>query len=262
VTTLQCVPTLLQALLDTERLSACTSLRKVFSGGEALSRPLARALGAALPWAGLVNLYGPTECTINATAYLVDPDALEEGAGAVPIGVPVDNTQCYILDEQLAPVDIGEPGELYIGGVQLARGYLHRPEQTRERFVPSPFVPTERLYRTGDLAYWNPDGTIQFTGRADNQVKLRGYRVELDEIALAIEEHTWVRRAAAVVTDDARTGFQNLVACVELNPKEAALMDQGNHGAHHQSKASRLQVRAQLSNPGVRPAPCPAGRPS
>ncbi|QHA07244.1 amino acid adenylation domain-containing protein [Streptomyces broussonetiae] len=254
VTTLQCVPTLLQALLDTDRLTACTSLRKVFSGGEALSRQLARALGAALPWANLVNLYGPTECTINATAYLVDPDALEEGAGAVPIGVPVDNTQCFILDEQLAPVDIGEPGELYIGGVQLARGYLHRPEQTRERFVPSPFVPTERLYRTGDLAYWNPDGTIHFTGRADNQVKLRGYRVELDEIALAIEEHTWVRRAAAVVTDDARTGFQNLVACVELNPKEAALMDQGNHGAHHQSKSSRLQVRTQLSNPGIRSA--------
>ncbi|MFI6209004.1 amino acid adenylation domain-containing protein [Streptomyces sp. NPDC051041] len=252
VTTLQCVPTLLQALLDTERLAACTSLRKVFSGGEALSRPLARALGEALPWASLVNLYGPTECTINATAHLVDPEELGEGTGAVPIGVPVDNTQCFILDEQLAPVDIGETGELYIGGVQLARGYLHRPDQTRERFVPSPFVPTERLYRTGDLAYWNPDGSIQFVGRADNQVKLRGYRVELDEIALAIEEHTWVRRAAAVVTDDERTGFQNLVACVELNPKEAALMDQGNHGAHHQSKSSRLQVRAQLSNPGLR----------
>jgi len=253
VTVLQGGPTLLQALLDTERLASCTCLRKVFSGGEALSRPLARALCEALPWANLINLYGPTECTINATAHLVDPGELGEGAGAVPIGVPVDNTQCYILDEQLAPVDIGEAGELYIGGVQLARGYLNRPEQTEERFVPSPFIPTERLYRTGDLAHWNPDGSIQFVGRADNQVKLRGYRVELDEIALAIEEHTWVRRAAAVVTDDERTGFQNLVACVELNPKEAALMDQGNHGAHHQSKASRLQVRAQLSNPGLRP---------
>ena len=261
VTTLQCVPTLLQALLDTEGFRACTTLRRVFSGGEALSRQLARAFTDELPWASLVNLYGPTECTINATAYLVDPEAIPEGAGTVPIGVPVDNTQCYILDETMAPVDIEETGELYIGGVQLARGYLHRPEQTRERFVPSPFVPTERLYRTGDLAYWNPDGTIQFSGRADNQVKLRGYRVELDEIAVAMEEHTWVRRAAAIVTDDPRTGFANLVACVQLNPREAALMDQGDHGAHHQSKASKLQVRAQLSNPGVRDAEELRGRP-
>ena len=254
VTTLQCVPTLLQALLDTERFQSCSALRRLFSGGEALSRPLARALTDALPWATLVNLYGPTECTINATAHVVDPDTLGEGTGAVAIGTPVDNTQCFILDGRLAPVGIGETGELYIGGVQLAQGYLHRPEQTSERFVPCPFLPTQRLYRTGDLASWNPDGTIQFAGRSDNQVKLRGYRVELDEIALAVEEHTWVRRAAAVVTDDERTGFQNLVACVELNPKEAALMDQGNHGAHHQSKGSRLQVRAQLSNPGLRPS--------
>ncbi|MFI6444194.1 amino acid adenylation domain-containing protein [Kitasatospora sp. NPDC050543] len=262
VTVLQCVPTLLQALLDTEEFQRCRSLRRVFSGGEALSRQLARAFADALPWASLVNLYGPTECTINATAYLVDPEAIGEGAGSIPIGVPVDNTQCFILDDDRAPVDIGEVGELYVGGVQLARGYLHRPDQTRERFVPSPFVPTERLYRTGDLAYWNPDGTIQFSGRTDNQVKLRGYRVELDEIALAVEEHSWVRRAAAIVTDDTRTGFQHLVACIELNPKEAALMDQGNHGGHHQSKASKLQVKAQLSSPGLREAEELAGRPT
>ncbi|WP_037303585.1 non-ribosomal peptide synthetase family protein [Amycolatopsis orientalis] len=261
VTTLQCVPTLLQALLDTERLATCTTVRKLFSGGEALSRQLAKELTRELPSARLVNLYGPTECTINATAQLVDPDTIDEGAGTISIGVPVDNTQCFVLDDRLAPVDIGETGELYIGGVQLARGYLNRPEQTRERFVPNPFVPTERLYRTGDLVYWNPDGTLQFVGRADNQVKLRGHRVELDEIAVAIEEHTWVRRAAAVVTDDARTGSKALVACVELNPREAALMDQGNHGGHHQSKASKLQVKAQLSHPGVRSAADLDGRP-
>ncbi|MEE1931499.1 amino acid adenylation domain-containing protein [Streptomyces sp. TRM 70351] len=261
VTTLQCVPTLLQALLDTDEFHLCGSLRQVFSGGEALSRHLARAFTEQLPWASLVNLYGPTETTINATACLVDPQALGDGTGSVSIGVPVDNTQCYILDTDMSPVGIGETGELYIGGVQLARGYLGRPEQTRERFVRSPFVPTERLYRTGDLAYWNPDGTIQFAGRADNQVKLRGYRVELEEIALAVEEHTWVRRAAALVTDDTRTGFQNLVACVELNPKEAALMDQGSHGRHHQSKTNKLQVRAQLSNPGLRDADELRGRP-
>jgi indigoidine synthase len=261
VTTLQCVPTLLQALLDTEDFHRCTTLIRVFSGGEALSRPLASAFFNVLPWASLVNLYGPTECTINATAYLVDPDAIGEGTGAVPIGVPVDNTQCFILDENLVPVDIGEIGELYIGGVQLARGYLHRPDQAQERFIPSPFIPTQKLYKTGDLAHWNPDGTISFSGRSDSQVKLRGYRVELQEIALAIEEHTWVKRAAAIVTDDARTGFQNLVACIELNPKEAALMDQGSHGAHHQSKANKLQVKAQLADPGVREPDELHGRP-
>jgi amino acid adenylation domain-containing protein len=261
VTTLQCVPTLLQALLDTPGFSRCTTLRRVFSGGEALSRKLATAFFEELPWSSLINLYGPTECTINATAFLVDPAALGEGPGAVPIGIPADNTQCFILDENLVPVDIGESGELYIGGIQLARGYLNQPEQTRERFIPSPFVPTQRLYRTGDLASWRPDGTISFSGRADNQVKLRGYRIELEEIALAIEEHAWVKRAAAVVTDDERTGFQNLVACIELDPKEAALMDQGSHGAHHQSKASKLQVRAQLSDPGLRDPAELHGRP-
>ncbi|WP_406096111.1 amino acid adenylation domain-containing protein [Kitasatospora purpeofusca] len=261
VTTLQCVPTLLQALLDTERLADCTGLRGLYSGGEALSVRLARALTAALPGVELVNLYGPTECTINATAHRIDPEALVDGAGSVPIGVPVDRTRCFVLDGDLAPVEVGATGELYIGGVQLARGYLDRPDLTAERFVASPYLPGERLYRTGDLAGWNPDGTLQCAGRVDNQVKLRGYRVELDEIALAVEEHTWVRRAAAVVTDDPRTGHRNLVACVELNPKEAALMDQGNHGGHHRSKASKLQVRAQLSNPGLRGPAELAGRP-
>ncbi|MFG3229249.1 amino acid adenylation domain-containing protein [Kitasatospora sp. NPDC048194] len=260
VTALQAVPTLLQALLDTEGFTDCTGLTGLFSGGEALSLRLARDLGAALPGASLVNLYGPTECTINATAHVVDPAAPADGAGTVPIGRPVDNTQCYILDGRSAPVALGEVGELYIGGVQLARGYLHRPELTAERFVPSPFAPAERLYRTGDLAHWNPDGTIQFVGRADNQVKLRGYRIELDEIARAIEEHGWVRRAAAVVSDDERTGHRDLVACIELDPREAALMDQGSHGGHHRSKASRLQVRAQLSDPGVREPARLAGR--
>ncbi|KJS62616.1 amino acid adenylation domain-containing protein [Streptomyces rubellomurinus] len=260
VTTLQCVPTLLRALLDTEGFTECTGLTRVFAGGEALSRRLAHDLGRALPGAALVNLYGPTECTINATAQLVDQADLGDGSGSVPIGRPVDNTQCYILDEKLAPVGLGSVGELFIGGVQLARGYLNRPELTAQRFVPSPFAPAERLYSTGDLAQWNPDGTLQFAGRVDNQVKLRGHRVELDEIARAIEEHTWVRRSAAVVTADERTGHQNLVACVELNPREAALMDQGVHGGHHQSKASRLQVRAQLSDPGLRDPARLAGR--
>ncbi len=239
--------------MDTERLATCTTLRRVYSGGEILSRNLAAQLLAELPAAELINLYGPTECTINASSHTVDratvtdPDAA--APTAIPIGRPAYDTTFHIRD-----------GELCIGGVQVARGYLDRPELTAERFLTTDTG--ERLYRTGDLAHWNEDGTVQFAGRADNQIKLRGFRVELDEIALAIENHDWVRNAAVIVKDEPRTGFQNLVACVELAPKEAALMDQGNHGAHHQSKESKLQVKAQLSNAGTRPDADLAGRPA
>ncbi|WP_369145685.1 amino acid adenylation domain-containing protein [Streptomyces sp. R44] len=238
-TMLQGVPTLLQALVDTERLGTCTSLERVYSGGEILSRNLAVQLLAELPDAELINLYGPTECTINASSHRVDRATVAAGPAAIPIGTPAYDTTFHIRD-----------GELCIGGVQVARGYLDRPELTAERFLTTD--DGERLYRTGDLATFNDDGTVQFAGRADNQIKLRGFRVELDEIALAIENHDWVRNAAVIVKDEPRTGFQNLVACVELSPKEAALMDQGDHGAHHQSKESKLQVKAQLSNAGTR----------
>jgi amino acid adenylation domain-containing protein len=255
VTTLQAVPTLLQALLDTEEFGRCGSLRQIMSGGEVLSRNLAVQCLDTFPRCELINLYGPTECTINSSALTVDPATVADGPLAVSIGAPVLNTQYYILDADRYPVEVGTVGELYIGGVQLARGYLHRPELTADRFVTNPF-PVDpryaRLFRTGDLASWNHDGTVEFTGRTDNQVKLRGHRVELDEIRLAIENHEWVKRSAVVVRDDQRTGHQNLTAYVELNPKEAALMDQGVHGAHHQSKQSKLQVKAQLSNSGRR----------
>ncbi|MFB7585863.1 amino acid adenylation domain-containing protein [Streptomyces sp. NPDC056169] len=248
-TMLQGVPTLLQALVDTERLGTCTTLRRVYSGGEILSRNLAAQLLAELPDAELINLYGPTECTINASSHTVARETLSEGPSAIPIGRPAHDTTFHIRD-----------GELCIGGVQVARGYLDRPELTAERFITTDTG--ERLYRTGDLAHWNDDGTVQFAGRADNQIKLRGFRVELDEIALAIENHDWVKNAAVIVKNEPRTGFQNLVACVELSPKEAALMDQGNHGAHHQSKESKLQVKAQLSNAGARDDADLAGRPA
>lgn len=262
VTALQGVPTLLQALVDTEELGACASLTRIFSGGEALTRAFAQDLFRALPGVSLVNLYGPTETTINATSFWVDPDALDQSSpGIVPVGVPADNVTCYILDADRQPVDIGESGELFIGGIQVARGYIGLPEVTQERFLVSPFNPTERLYRTGDLAQWNPDGTIQFMGRTDNQVKLRGHRVELEEVASRIEEHTWVRKATAVVADDSRTGGKALVAAVELNERTAAVMDQGRGDAgHHQSKTSKLQVKAQLSNPGLREARQLTGR--
>jgi len=271
VTTLQCVPTLLQALLDTDALHDCTSLTQIFCGGEALSRLLALRCIVSLPGCALVNLYGPTECTINSSAFTVDRGTVRNGPGTISIGAPVHNTQYYILDSARAPVAVGEIGELFIGGVQLARGYLHRPDLTADRFIDNPFFTDSpsaeeprytRLYKTGDLAYWNEDGTVQFAGRTDNQVKLRGFRVELDEIRLAIETHDWVKNAAVIIKNDPRTGFQNLIAFIDLNPKEAALMDQGNHGAHHQSKKSKLQVKAQLSNPGCRDSESLHGKPA
>lgn len=254
VTTLQCVPTLLRALVEGGRLPECASLRRVYSGGETLTRALAEETLDTLPWIELINLYGPTECTINTSAHHVRRAELAGGPSAIPIGTPVQGTTYRVLDDRGVPLPVGEVGELHIGGVQLARGYLARPALTAERFVPDPFAaePGARLYRTGDLARIDTDGAVHFVGRTDNQVKLRGFRVELDEIRLAIEAHEWVKTASVVVKPDPRTGFQNLMTCVELDPRRAALMDQGNHGAHHQSKASRLQVRAQLSNLGVR----------
>ncbi|MFY1681949.1 amino acid adenylation domain-containing protein [Micromonospora sp. WMMD730] len=259
VTALQCVPTLLRALVDTERLGTCTSLRQVFTGGEALSTTLAADVLKAHP-ATLVNLYGPTECTINSSAFTVDPAGLDPTGQSVSIGRPVTGLRYVIVDADDAPVTGDAVGELLIGGIQLARGYLHRPALTAQRFVPDP-VTGERLYRTGDLAAWQDDGTVRFVGRVDNQVKLRGFRVELDEVRLAVEAHQWVRHAGVLVRDDPRTGHPHLLAVVELNPREAALMDQGHHGAHHRSKESRLQVRAQLSHVGVRTPQELTGRP-
>ena len=254
VTTLQGVPTLLQALVDTGQLSRCTSLTQVFSGGEALGRSLAVELLDALPDAELVNLYGPSECTINASAHTVDRSTVQEGPETISIGRPVRDVSFHILDAARQPVADGESGELYVAGRQLARGYLNRPDLTAERFTPNPFSDDPRfarLYRTGDLVRWNDDGTVQFLGRTDSQVKLRGFRVELDEIKVAIEKRDWVKRAAVLVRDDPRTGA-NLIAFIELDPNQAALMDQGNHGAHHQSKQSKLQLQAQLADLGVR----------
>ncbi|WP_033568093.1 amino acid adenylation domain-containing protein [Dickeya undicola] len=258
VTTLQCVPTLLQALLDTERLTDCPALRQIFSGGEALQKHLAQACLETLPDCELINLYGPTECTINSSAFRVDPASVQQGPDTLSIGAPVANTRYYILDNCLTPVAVGQIGELYIGGDGVARGYLNRDDLTAERFIIDPFAPVDsgrRLYRTGDLASWNHDGTVQYAGRADNQVKLRGYRVELDEIRSAIETHDWVKSAAVIVRNDPFTGYQNLISFIELNAREAALMDQGNHGSHHQSKADKAQVMMQLANKGCREFP-------
>ena len=264
VTTLQCVPTLLTALLEQQGLARCTTLEQVFCGGEALTRELARRTAAALPGARLVNLYGPTECTINTSSQLVDPATLADAEQTIPLGRPTDRTAYHVLGEDGAPVGVGEVGELHVSGVQVARGYRGRPDLTAERFLPNPFSADPehaRLYRTGDLVVRHADGTVGFHGRRDNQVKVRGFRIELDEVRLAVEGHPWVRHAAVVVRERPG-GHRGLTAFVEFNPKEAALMDQGHDGAHHRSKADRRQARAQLAAAGCRTDAELAGRPA
>ncbi len=255
VTTLQCVPTLLQALLDNDIFHNCKSLTQIFSGGEMLSRKLALQCIETLPKCDLTNLYGPTECTINTSAFQVNKNTIADYPNAIPIGTPVHNTQYYILNSQKSLASVGEIGELYIGGIQLARGYINRPDLSKEKFINNWFSTSSeitKLYQTGDLAHWNPDGTVQFVSRVDNQVKLRGFRIELDEVKQIIETHDWVKHAAAIVKENPRVGCPDLVAFVELSPKEAALMDQGTRGEHHLSKKNKLQVKAQLSNLGYR----------
>lgn len=255
VTILQGVPTLLLALLDVENFTQCLTLNKIFSGGEALSKHLAIELSEHLPNCRIINLYGPTECTINSSAHIFDINKVKDSADTISIGTPIQNTQYYILDKDEKPVTVGDIGELYIAGAGLARGYLNREDLTAKCFVTLTFDGEDigqQLYKTGDLAYWNEDGSVQYSGRIDNQVKLRGYRVELDEIKSIIETHDWVNSAAVFLKKDEYTGYQNLISMIELNPREAALMDQGNHDSHHQSKKSRSQVKMQLTNIGCR----------
>jgi amino acid adenylation domain-containing protein len=255
VTILICVPTLLQALLDTGLLTECTSLQILYSGGEALHRDLASRFIDALPECNLINMYGPTECAINTSALHVNKEVISSSREIVSIGSPIYNTKYHILTEEGYEAKNGDVGELHISGSGLARGYLNRPDLTSEKFIENVFDEGhlhQYLYRTGDLCRLNADGTYQFVGRTDNQVKLRGYRIELDEIAASIETHNWVKRSALVVKGDDGTGYQNLIAFIELDPSEAALMDQGMHLAHHQSKESRIQVSEQISGHGHR----------
>ncbi|HGN8623133.1 non-ribosomal peptide synthase/polyketide synthase [Pseudomonas aeruginosa] len=197
VDTLHFVPSMLQAFLQDEDVASCTSLKRIVCSGEALPADAQQQVFAKLPQAGLYNLYGPTEAAIDVTHW----SCVEEGKDAVPIGRPIANLACYILDGNLEPVPVGVLGELYLAGRGLARGYHQRPGLTAERFVASPFVAGERMYRTGDLARYRADGVIEYAGRIDHQVKLRGLRIELGEIEARLLEHPWVREAAVLAVD-------------------------------------------------------------
>jgi amino acid adenylation domain-containing protein len=211
ITLLDLVPSMLEVLLDDPEFAACGSVRRVAVGGEELTSALCARFRAVMN-AELHNIYGPTEATIGATTWSPGPAAQPE---RVPIGRPGWNTQIYVLDPNMNPVPIGVVGELYIGGECLARGYVGRPALTAERFVPDPFSRRDggRLYRTGDLARWGADGSIYYAGRLDDQIKLRGYRIEPAEVEATLSRHESVRACAVVPVVDPQ-GRKRLVAHV------------------------------------------------
>jgi amino acid adenylation domain-containing protein len=196
ITTIHFVPSMLQAFLQSRDLCRCRSLKRVICSGEALSGSLAQECFKKMPWVDIHNLYGPTEAAVDVTYWACNR---YETTQPVPIGRPIANTQMYVLDRYLNPVPVGVPGELFIGGRGLARGYTARPGLTAERFIPDPFgVPGGKLYRSGDLARLRNDGVIDFLGRIDQQVKIRGFRIEPAEIECAICEHPLVEKAAVL----------------------------------------------------------------
>ena len=191
---------------------SAAGLRRVVCSGEALPAALADRCLAALPGAALHNLYGPTEAAVDVSYHeCVAGDA--RLSGGVPIGRPVANTSLYVLDAHRQPVPVGVAGELYIGGVQVARGYWNRPDLTAERFPADPYgrEPQDRMYRTGDVARWLSNGEIEYLGRNDHQVKIRGFRIELGEIETRLGEHPSVREAVVLARED-QPGDKRLVA--------------------------------------------------
>ncbi|GAA1642664.1 hypothetical protein GCM10009764_75670 [Nocardia ninae] len=211
VTTAWLTSALFNSLSD-EDLTVFAGLRELLVGGEPLSRGHVERVCAALPGLTVVNGYGPTECTTFTCCNSLTPADLQ--GHSVPIGGPIANTRVYVLDGFGNVVPAGVVGELYVGGVGVARGYLGRGGLTADRFVPDPFGPAgSRLYRTGDLVRWNADGELEFVGRADHQVKVNGFRIEPGEVEAALAAHPGVERAAVVVRED-RPGDKRLVGYV------------------------------------------------
>jgi amino acid adenylation domain-containing protein len=209
------VPSAMQALLAAGRPPE--GIRCLVFGGEVLKRSLVDQLHALEPGPRVVNVYGPTEDTVYSTVKEVPA-----GMGTITIGKPVPNSRSYILNDSMQPVPVGVPGELYLAGDQLARGYLHDEELTKERFVevdPAGPIPEERLYKTGDLCRWREDGEIEFLGRVDQQVKIRGFRVELEEIESTLESMQGVDGAAAAVVDGG--GGQKMLVVYVVSRDEA-----------------------------------------
>ncbi|OLL16865.1 non-ribosomal peptide synthetase [Rhodococcus sp. M8] len=216
VTVAHFVPSMLAVFVAESAVGGISSLRYVFASGEALAAAVAARVRSVLPGVSVHNLYGPTEAAVDVTFHEVtDADVV-----SVPIGAPVWNTRVYVLDARLRPVPVGVAGELYLAGVQLARGYVRRADLTADRFVASPFgAPGERLYRTGDLVTWTEGGELEYIGRTDFQVKLRGLRIELGEIEAALLHVPAVEQAVVLVRSDQLVGY--------VVPAAGAVFDEG-----------------------------------
>jgi amino acid adenylation domain-containing protein len=220
ITTMHFVPSMMRAFLGRHDVSRCRTLARVVCSGEALTPDLQRQFFEKID-AELHNLYGPTEAAVDVTFWPCDPQS-----DRVPIGRPIANTQVYVLDDRCAPVPPGVIGMLYLGGAGLARGYLGRAALTAEKFVPDPFasMPGARLFKTGDLARYRHDGAIDFIGRVDHQVKLRGARIELGEIEAVLGRHPEVNDVAVVVRGAADSA--RLAAYVVLDSADALSIDE------------------------------------
>jgi amino acid adenylation domain-containing protein/thioester reductase-like protein len=217
VTLINTVPSAIAALHREQAIP--TSVCTINLAGEPLPNDLVQQLYQLEHIQQIFNLYGPSEDTTYSTYALVARDSL----GPVPIGRPISNTQVYVLDRSLQPVPIGVAGELYLSGAGLARGYLHRPELTAEKFIPNPFEESKfsRLYKTGDLVRYLPNGSLEFLGRIDSQVKIRGFRIELGEIETVVRQHPTVRDAVALAWED-EPNSQRLVAYIVPQPQQAS----------------------------------------
>ncbi|MCG1056113.1 amino acid adenylation domain-containing protein, partial [Mycetohabitans sp. B5] len=210
---------LFHLMAEGDDFSYLGSVRQLVAGGDIVSPAAVQRVFEHCPTLCVANGYGPTEATVFSTFHSMQAPFTTQAS--IPIGTPLDNAQAYVLDAGLRPVPIGVPGELYIAGTGVARGYLDRPGLTAERFVANPFSCTgTRMYRTGDLARWRADGTLDFVGRADQQIKIRGFRIEPGEIETALCCHPSVAQAAVIVRED-RPGHKQLVGYVVANAQHA-----------------------------------------
>ncbi|GHO97352.1 hypothetical protein KSF_074000 [Reticulibacter mediterranei] len=225
VSILETVPSLLRAMLDADEITAANgpklaALRWLVPTGEELAVDLCRRWLSIYPHVPLLNAYGPTECSDDVTHYPIY-EAPDETRSSIPIGRAISNMRLYVLDRRLQPLPIGVSGELYVGGIGVGRGYLGDESRTKEAFIPDPFSSEAgaRLYKTGDRARCLPDGNIEFQGRLDFQVKLRGFRIELSEIEAVLNQHPAVSHAVVIAREDT-PGEQRLVAYIELQKEQ------------------------------------------
>lgn len=230
ITHLNAIPSVMTGLLDAGGLPP--NLRSVVLGGESLRRKLVDRVYRETEAVRVFNAYGPTEGTVFCTFKLVP----EDETGEPSIGTPSVSARLYVLDENLKRLPVGEPGELYLGGAGLAHGYVNRPRTTAERFVPDPFLDGERMYRTGDVVKFTADGELEFVGRTDHQVKLRGYRIELEEVEARLTGCPGVREAAAAVRGGRLIGY----VVPEGAPRDDVWLDAGLQSAVTGSLAAGL----------------------